>query len=164
MVRGSGVRGTIDFVHDAVNDVVIERPRWVLDSPVEVMRWYQLQAGYFSARFKERKDVVVVYDGFDVTPQVATLWGQYRARLHELYVRHFVRVGGGPRARMATDTSAVRYSISSAEEQTVEKAVAFILRIREQAAKERAGSGAQHRASKLMHRPSTNMVPKANES
>ncbi len=162
MVRGVGVRGTIDFVHDAVNDVVIQRPRRLLDTPVEVMRWYQLQAGYFSARFKERKDVVVVDDGFDVTPQVATLWGQYRARLHELYIRHFARVGGSPRVRLASNTSAVRYSISAVEKPTVEEAVTFILHARQEATKEneKVSSGSRGRMSKLVQRQSTNVLQK----
>ena len=103
-----GVRGTIDFRHDAVNDIVVLRARWTLDTPMEVMRWYQMQAGYFGARFQERKDVIVLNDAFDVTPRVATLWGQYRARLHESYIRYSVRVGNNARVRLTTNTSGVR--------------------------------------------------------
>jgi hypothetical protein len=162
MAWGPGVRGTIDFVHDTAHDIVIEHPRWKLDTPVEVMRWYQLQAGYFGGRFKERKDIVVVDDGFDVTPQVGTLWGQYRARLHELYVRFFVRVGGGPRVRLATNTSAVRYSISAVEKPTLEEAIAFIMHAREEAEKEKVGSGSRGRFSKTTHLSTA--MPKASES
>jgi hypothetical protein len=123
-------RGTIDFRHDTVNDVVIERPRWTLDSPVEVMRWYQLQASYFVQRFHERKDVIMLNDAFDVTPQVATLWGQYRARLHETYIRFSVRVNNNPRVRLTTNTSGVRYTISSLECDSLEAAIEAILKAR----------------------------------
>ncbi len=163
MVKIAGVRGTIDFALDTTNDIVIERPRWVLDSPVEVMRWYQLQSGYFSARFHDRKDVIVVDNGlFDVTPQVAALWGQYRARLLELYVRFFVRVGGSARVRLAMNTSAVRYSTSSIERPTLEQAVAYVLHAREEAEKDKAASEAQSRLSRTM--PQSSKVPNASET
>ncbi len=126
-------RGTIDFRHDLVNDIVIETPRWTLDSPIEVMRWYQMQASYLGQRFRERKDVVILNGAFDVTPQVATLWGQYRAKLSEVYVRYSVRVNNSPRVRLCTNTSAARYSISSLETDTLEEAVRAILGARETA-------------------------------
>jgi len=139
-----GVRGTIDFRHDAVNDIVVLRARWTLDTPMEVMRWYQMQAGYFGARFQERKDVIVLNDAFDVTPRVATLWGQYRARLHESYIRYSVRVGNNARVRLTTNTSGVRYTISSLECATIEEATTTILGAR---VVERTSSGTLRRPS-----------------
>jgi hypothetical protein len=124
MTRGS--TGTIDFRHDVANDIVVMRPRWTLDTPLEVTRWYQMQAGYFAARFSERKDVVMLNDAFDITPQVATLWGKYRARVHELYIRHSVRVANTARVRLTTHTSGVRYSVSSIECATLEEAIETI--------------------------------------
>jgi hypothetical protein len=121
------VTGTIDFRHDTVNDIVISRPRWTLDTSVEVMRWYQMHASYFGARFHDRKDVIVLNDTFDVTPKVATLWGQYRARLHETYINLSVRVNNNARVRLSTNTSAARYSISAVECRTLEEATAAIL-------------------------------------
>jgi len=130
-MAGAGTKGTIDFRYDPVHEIVVTRTRWMLDSPLEVMRWYQLQAGYFSGRFNERKDVILLNDTFDVTPQVATLWGQYRARLHESYIRLSVRVGNNARVRLATNTSGVRYTISSIECASLEEAIAAILTARE---------------------------------
>jgi hypothetical protein len=122
--------GTIDFRHDSVNDIVVSRPRWTLTTAVEVMRWYQMHASYFSARFRDRKDLIVINDHFDLAPKAATLWGQYRARLHETYVRYSVRVNNNPRVRLSTNTSAARYSISALECDTVEQAVDAILKAR----------------------------------
>jgi hypothetical protein len=129
-MSGLGSKGTIDFRHDTLNDIVIQRPRWKLDSSLEVVRWYQMQAGYFGARFKERKDVIVLNEAFDVTPQVGELWGQYRARLHEDYIRHSVRVANNARVRLATNTSGVRYTVSSLECATLEEAIEAILAAR----------------------------------
>ncbi len=156
-------KGTIDFRHDAVNDIVIARPRWTLDSAIEVMRWYQMQASYFGQRFHERKDVIMVNDAFDVTPRVATLWGQYRAKLHETYIRFSVRVNNGPRVRLATNTSAARYTISSLECETVEAAIEAILGARaEQPTK--VPSGIRPRPSGATARPSSSRPPpKASE-
>ena len=130
-MAGAGTKGTIDFRYDPLHEIVVTRTRWTLDSPLEVMRWYQLQAGYFGGRFTERKDVVLLNEAFDVTPQVATLWGQYRARLHESYIRLSVRVGNNARVRLATNTSGVRYTISSIECSSLEEAVEAILATRE---------------------------------
>jgi hypothetical protein len=151
MTRG-GTRGTIDFRHDVTADVVIMRPRWLLDSTLEVTRWYHLASGYFSQRFREKKDVISVHDGFDVTAQVAALWGQYRARLHEAHIGLSVRVGNNARVRLATQTSSVRYSVSALECPTVEEAIKVILQTREAAA--RPPSGLRRRSSSVPPAPS----------
>jgi hypothetical protein len=160
------VRGTIDFRHDIVNDIVIQTPRWTLDSPVEVMRWYQVQASYFAQRFREKKDVIILNGAFDVTPQVGTLWGQYRAKLHEVYVRHSVRVANSPRVRLTTNTSAARYSISALEALTLDEAVLAILAARAPAPA-RSPSGfrpASSSSSSLQKVSSSRPPPRANES
>jgi hypothetical protein len=147
-----GAKGTIDFRHDVGADIVVMRPRWVLDSTLEVTRWYHLASGYFAQRFREKKDVVSVHEGFDVTPQVAALWGQYRARLNEAHIRLSVRVGNNPRVRLATQTSSVRYSVSALECPTVEEAIQVILKAREAAA--RPPSGLRPRSSSVPPAPS----------
>jgi len=125
------VAGTIDFRHDVMHDIVVTRPRWKLETSVDVMRWYQMQAAYFSARFQDRKDVIVLNDAFDVAPKVAALWGQYRARLHEAFIRYSVRVSSNARVRLTTNTSAARYSISALECPTIDEAIHAILGARE---------------------------------
>jgi len=118
--------GTIDFSHDTLNDLVVIRSRWTLDSSLEVSRWYHIQAGFFTTRFRERKDVILLNDAFDITLQVAELWGKYRARLHEVYFRLSARVGSTPRVELTTNTSGVRYAIRSVECASLEDAIAAI--------------------------------------
>jgi hypothetical protein len=156
------VKGTIDFRYDAVNDLVVSRPRWVLTSSIEVMRWYQMHASYFGGRFNDRKDLIVLNDAFDVTPQVATLWGQYRARLHETYVGLSVRVNSNARVRLTTNTSAARYTISALECPSLEEAIAAIRAARETRESEKPSSGVRQRPSTSLTRSSR--PPKASES
>ncbi len=158
---GPAIVGTIDFRHDTVNDVVVMRPRWTLATSLDVMRWYQMQAGYFGGRFQERKDVVILNDAFDVVPQVATLWGQYRAKLHELYIRHSVRVSNNARVRLTTNTSAVRYTISAVECGTLEEAIAAILGARKTAAPDLSSSGLRPRPSVTSQKAASSRPPKA---
>ena len=155
---GLNTAGTIDFRHDTTNDIVVSRPRWSLSSSVDVMRWYQMHASYFGARFQDKKDVIVVNDAFDVSPRVATLWGQYRARLHETYIRFSVRVNNNARVRLTTNTSAARYSISALESPTIEDAIASILGARATATNINE-SGI--RASGVPRRVSSSRPPKA---
>jgi hypothetical protein len=125
------VKGTIDFQYDFDHDLVVAKPRWSLDTSAEVMRWYQLHASYFAGRFGSPKDLITVNDDFDVAPKVATLWGSYRAKLQERWVRSSVHVRNNARVRLTTNTSGVRYSVSSVECATVEEAIAAILAVRE---------------------------------
>jgi hypothetical protein len=155
------MKGTIDFSYDAQNDIVLQRPRWRLDMPVEVMRWYQLQAGYLSARFRQRKDIIEVDTDFDVIPKVTSLWGQYRARLHELYVRYSVRVGSGAHVRLAANTSTVLHSLPSVERSTVEEAVAYILQMRRAGDSGSGTSGTRGRISKVSRLSGVGEAPKA---
>lgn len=145
--------GTIDFRHDAVNDLVVSRPRWTLTTAVDVMRWYQMHAGYFGGRFKSKKDLIVLHEAFDVAPKVASLWGQYRARLHESYLRFSVRVNSNPRVRLTTNTSAARYSISAVECASLDEAVASIHAARVALGTMPPGSGSRPSAS-FRSRPS----------
>ena len=125
------IKGTIDFRYEPDHDLVIARPRWTLDTPSEVMRWYQLHANYFKARFSGPRDLITVNDAFDVVPRVATLWGSYRAKLHEAFVRYSVPVNNNARVRLTTNTSGVRYSLSTVEAPSLEDAIGAILAIRE---------------------------------
>ncbi len=125
------MNGTVNFEYDFEHDVIIARPRWTLESAQDVMRWYQLHADYFLGRFHARKDMITVNDAFDVAPKIATLWGLYRAKLHESCVSFSVRVRSNPRVRLTTNTSGVRYSISTLEAPTIDDALSLILALRE---------------------------------
>jgi hypothetical protein len=158
------MKGSIEFRYDAVNDLVIARPRWTLDSSVEVMRWYQMHANYFAGRFKDRKDLIVLQESFDVTPQVATLWGQYRARLHETYIGLSVRVNSNARVLLTTNTSAARYTISALEAASLEEAISAIRGAREARTSERPPSGLRLRPSMELGVSRSTLPPKVNGS
>jgi hypothetical protein len=166
-MAGVKIAGTIDFRHDGTNDIVISRPRWTLETSVDVMRWYQMHASYFGARFQDKKDVIVVNDAFDVSPKVGTLWGQYRARLHESYIRFSVRVNNNARVRLTTNTSAVRYSISALECASVEEAIAAIVgarRVNDSVTKGVNDSGSGTRLSGSLKAPLSSRSQKARSS
>ena len=139
--------GTIDFRHDTTNDIIVMRPRWTLETPVDVMRWYQMHAGYFGGRFQCKKDIIAQNDAFDVVPKVAALWGQYRAKLHESYIRLSVRVSSNARVRLTTNTSAARYSISALECASLEEAIVAIKNARLSVDTAPPGSGARTTSS-----------------
>jgi hypothetical protein len=129
------------------------------------MRWYQMHAGYFGGRFQDRKDVIVINDAFDVLPKVAALWGQYRAKLHETYIRFSVRVNSNPRVRLTTNTSAARYTISALETPSLEEAIAAILGARAQAGIEPSTSaGGPRRHSSTPAAPSYSSPPSRSSS
>jgi hypothetical protein len=107
--------GSIDFEYDRGHDVVIARPRWVLETATAVMRWYKLQADYLRGRFGSPKDLITLNDAFDMAPRIATLWGAYGARLHETLVRFSVHVRSNPRVLLTTNTSGVRYGVGNVE-------------------------------------------------
>jgi hypothetical protein len=138
----SATRGTIDFKYDFDHDLVIAKPRWVLDSPAEVMRWHELHASYFGGRFGSPKDLITVNDAFDIVPKVATLWGSYRAKLHERWVRSAVYVNNIARVRLTIHTSGVLHTVTSIERATVEEAIDAVLAIR-------LAKGTQHPSSEI---------------
>jgi hypothetical protein len=132
------MRGVVDFHEEPEHQVVVARARWTLDSTSEVMRWYQLHANYFSGRFVGARDLVSIHDDFDVVPKVAELWGSYRAKLHERWVRLSVGVNSNARVQAAIDTSGARYGVSTAVAATVEQAIHSILKMRETQESQRA--------------------------
>ena len=101
---------------------MVARARWILDSPSEVMRWYQLHTNYLGARFREPMDLVSIHDAFDLAPKMAELWGSYSAKLHEKLVRFSVGVKSNARVRLTVNTSGARYGIPTTEATTVEEA------------------------------------------
>jgi hypothetical protein len=133
-------KGTVEFRYDLENDVVIATPRWTLATSAEVMRWYELHVSYFGGRFRSPKSLITRNDAFDVVPQVAALWGSYRAKLHETHVKSSISVNSNPRVRLTTNTSGVRYGIGAIETKTVEEAIAAIVAARAAMIEEEARS------------------------
>jgi hypothetical protein len=126
------VKGTFDFQYDFRNDVVITRPRWHVDTPAEALRWYQMHARYFTARFSRPKDLVVVEDAFDVAPQVGPLWRTYYGQLQEeSLVRFSICVKSRLSIKATTAPHGARHSSGTIETPTVENAIATIMVLRQ---------------------------------
>lgn len=76
--------GTIDFRHDAANDIVIAVPKWTIQSKDDCEVWFgQWVAGL--SKYGRKVDCVVVLDDFHVDTQIASTWGEYRARLNNIH-------------------------------------------------------------------------------
>jgi len=144
------MKGTIDFNYDFRNDVVVARPRWTLDTPVEVVRWYEVQSRYFKARFGGPKDLIVINHHFDVAPQLGTLWTCYCAKMLETFVRFAVHVKSSSHVQQTSTSSVLRYCISTVEVATLGEAVDAILELRQAAAAASSGSGARRHSSTQM--------------
>jgi hypothetical protein len=108
IVRVTGCApGTVDFQYSFPEDIVIARSRWSIDTPAEVMCWYELHARYLTARFSRSKDLITVQDKLDVSPKVIWLWERYFVRLHEDLLRFSAIVGGKAWSRLALAGSRV---------------------------------------------------------
>lgn len=122
------MKGTIDFRYDDANDVVVATPRWRIETPADA-DWLDAYARYLK-RFNRRMDIVVVLDDFDIAPAVAAVWGEYRAKLHQTYTRHSMRVKASSRVRLYVNTSGARFDVPTGEAASVPDAIAAILALR----------------------------------
>ncbi len=124
--------GRIDFKHDAVNDIVIAVPQWTIKSKEDCEVWFRQWAAGLS-KYGRKVDCIVVLDDFHVDTQIASAWGEYRAKLNINYFRHSFRVHADPTVKFFIQTSGVRFNAAAGEAPTVEDAVAGILDARKKA-------------------------------
>jgi hypothetical protein len=125
--------GNVVFRYEAQYDLVVATPRWTLATAADVTRWYEANAAYFSGRFRDAKDVIVMNAAFDVVPRLATLWGRYRTLLQERRARLYVSVASNPRLRLTANTSSAQYGVHAFEVATFDEALEVVLapRLRE---------------------------------
>jgi len=123
------VSGTIQFDYDGRNDIVVATPRWHIRTREDCEIWYHQWVDYL-ATFGRRVDCVMVLDDFHVEPEIATVWGEYRARINNQYTRLSYRVHSDWAVRLFAATSGVRYNAPSDAAPSVEAAVEAILRAR----------------------------------
>ena len=121
--------GTIDFVYDVDNDIVVATPHWKINTQADVLEWFgQYQA--YMRRFDRKMDFIVILDDFELGPGIGVLWGEYRARVHNLYTRFNFRVHSSSRVKLFVNTSGVRYNVSTEEAHSVEDAILGIKELR----------------------------------
>jgi hypothetical protein len=128
------MNGTIEFRHDTINDIVIARPTWVLETPGDVIGWYAEYERQLK-RFGRRMDYIIVLDDFDIAPAVASFWGEYRAKMVQRIMRHSCRVRASRRVQTFINTSGARFDAATDVAGTIQEATAVILALRADAAR-----------------------------
>lgn len=154
------MKGILEFQELREHRIVVTRARWTLETPIEVMRWYQLHASYLGARFGGPSDLVAIHDALDLAPRIATLWGSYRARLHERLIRFWVGVNSNARVRLTVNTSGALHDVPTTEAATVEEAIDAIVAMREAKENERTISESRLRRLNTMPMPFVIAEPK----
>jgi hypothetical protein len=124
--------GTISFDHDKINDIIIAKPNWLIETNEECEIWFQQWHEYLS-KFKKKVDIVVILDNFKVAASIAEKWGEYRAKLNNEYFRFSYRVNPELITGIFIKTSGVRYHAASKEAKTIESAFVAIKEERKKA-------------------------------
>jgi hypothetical protein len=123
------VRNQIQFEYDALHDLVVARPSWVIVTEDDCRLWRQQWVDYLE-KFGRKVDCVMVLDEFQVDGGIASTWGRYRAEVNREYIRFSFRVHSALRVRTFILTSGIRYDAASAEAASVEAAIEGILEAR----------------------------------
>lgn len=116
------MKGRIRFHYDALNDIVVATPHWCIENAEDAREWYKQYKDYMS-RFGRPMDFVVVLDHFEVKAAAGTVWGEYRAKVHQQFIRFSYRVHSTNRVKLFVNTSGVRYNVATQEAASIEDAV-----------------------------------------
>jgi hypothetical protein len=121
--------GSIDFVHDAENDVLIATPRWRISTDEDCEVWYRQWVGHLSG-YGRKMDCVMVLDEFHVDAAIASKWGEYRARINNDHLRFSYRVHSDWMVRTFVLTSGLKYNAATGEAASIEAAIEGIKALR----------------------------------
>jgi hypothetical protein len=124
--------GEIRFEHDQEHDVVIATPRWTIATEEDCRLWQKQWVDYLQPHGR-KLDCIMVLDEFHVAPEIAAVWGKYRAEINKRYIRFSFRVHSDLRVRTFTLTSGIRYDAATAEAISVEAGIEGILDARRRA-------------------------------
>ncbi len=117
--------GTISFEHDKINDIVIAKPVWQIETKEDCEVWYKQWYDYLS-KFGKKVDCIVLLDKFKVEASVAEAWGEYRAKLNNNFFRFSYRVNPELLTGIFIKTSGVRYHAATKEAKNIESAILAI--------------------------------------
>jgi hypothetical protein len=124
--------GTIEFQYDQERDIVVATPHWKIASENDLPAWLAQYHAYLHP-FARKMDLIVVLDDFEITPNIGSKWGEFRARLHKEYLRFSVRVHSKRDVKLFVNTSGARFNIATEEAASIDDAKAAILEMRRQA-------------------------------
>jgi hypothetical protein len=122
----------IRFEYDAEHDLVIATPFWTIVTEEDCRLWHRQWVSYLEPHGR-KLDCIMVLDEFRVAPEIAPVWGRYRAEINRKYIRFSFRVHSDLRVRTFILTSGIRYDAASAEAASVEAGVEGILDARRKA-------------------------------
>ena len=125
--------GQIKFVHRALLDVVIAYVDWKIETEEDCLPWYDEYKRYFTARFNRKVDLILELSKFHVSPRVATHWGKYRAQVLEEFTNRSYRVKQSALERTFMYTSSALHGAPANDFQTIEQAIAALVKDRAQA-------------------------------
>jgi hypothetical protein len=117
--------GTISFEHDKVNDIIVVKPNWLIETKEDCELWYKQWYDYLS-KFGKKVDAIVILDNFKVEASIAEAWGEYRAKLNNDFFRFSYRVNPELMTGIFIKTSGVRYHAATKEAQSIASAVVAI--------------------------------------
>jgi hypothetical protein len=126
------MNGTIEFQHDKINNLIIAKPKWIIETKEDCELWFKQWSNYFS-KFGKKVDVIVVLDSFKVATAIAAEWGEYRAKLNNNFFRISYRVNPDLMTGIFIKTSGIKYHAQTKEAKTVESAIFAIKEEREKA-------------------------------
>jgi hypothetical protein len=122
----------IQFQHDAEHDVVIATPVWSIVTEEDCRAWHKQWVDYLEPQGR-KLDCIMVLDDFRVAPEIAAVWGKYRAEINRKYIRFSFRVHSNLSVRTFILTSGIRFDAASSEAASVEAGIEGILDARRRA-------------------------------
>jgi hypothetical protein len=121
------MRGRIKFSHRALLDVVVAEVDWTIETEEEVLLWYEEYRSFFTGRFTRKVDLILELSKFHVAPRVATLMGEYRARVLSEFTRRSYRVKQSSRERTFMYTSSAIHGAPANHYNSIDDAIAAML-------------------------------------
>jgi hypothetical protein len=122
--------GTIKFAYRALFDVVIAEVDWTVDSEQDLAAWYDEYRTYFTTRFRRKVDLILELSKFHIHPKVATLFGEYRARVLSEFTTRSYRVNQSKLERTYMYTSSTLHRAPANHYETLQEAIAALLKDR----------------------------------
>jgi hypothetical protein len=125
------MKGRIKFSYRAVLDVVVADVDWTVETEEDVLQWYEEYRAFFSGRFPRKVDLILELSKFHISPRIATLLGEYRARVLAEFTRRSYRVNQAHRERTFMYTSSALHGAPANHYESIEDAIKAMLADRE---------------------------------
>jgi hypothetical protein len=119
-------QGRIRFAYRALYDVVIATVDWALNTEEDVLTWYEEYQRYFTSTFDRKVDVIFELANFTVSPKIAALFGEYRAKMLREFTGLTYRVHLSTTARTLMYTSSALTGAPANEFPSIEAAIAAL--------------------------------------